>query len=156
MSPFSSFGPASEAAEVGEDVERLFDELARSLPEEARAGSGEYRPPLDVLETERQIDIVVDVPGVSLAAVRVAYRSGVLIVLGEKAPARDRRAQAYHLVEREFGRFVRAIRVTGAVDVGSARARLANGELSIALPKIAERRGRVHTIPVDDDTAPAS
>ena len=49
---------------------------------------------------------------------------------------------SYHLVERDFGRFARAVRVHVAVDAARASATLRDGELRIVLPKIAERRGR--------------
>lgn len=152
--PFSHL-PASDALDVSDDVRRLFEELATALPPEERAASGECRPHVDVLETDRYMEVVVDVPGVSAAALRIAFRNDVLLIVGEKAAPRAAAAQAYHLVEREFGRFVRAIRLTGAFDAGSARARIENGALSIVLPKITDRRGRVQTIPIDVPPATA-
>ena len=138
--------------DVTDDVRRMFDELADSLPPD-RAVSGECRAQVDVLETDRQIEVTVDVPGIPAGALRVAFRGNVLIVVGEKPAPKTTGAQAYHLVEREFGRFVRAIRLTGAFDVGSSRARVANGALSIVLPKMADRRGRTRAIPIDDGTS---
>ena len=52
-------------------------------------------------------------------------------------------------VEREFGRFARAVRVTGAFEVGAARAWLENGELTI-IPRRTDRRGHTHVIPIAD------
>ncbi len=151
--PRLSFVPTQEMPDLTAEVSRLFDELSKGLPPD-RAISGECRPNVDVLETDRHIEVTIDVPGVPVAALRVAFRDNILIVVGEKAPALvPSPAQAYHLVEREFGRFVRAIRLTGAFDVGSSRARVANGELSIVLPKIAERRGQTCAIPIDDGTS---
>ena len=138
--------------DVTDDVRRMFDELADALPAD-RAVSGECRPHVDVLETDRHIEVTVDVPGIPATALRVAFRGDVLIVVGEKATPKTQAAQAYHLVEREFGRFVRAIRLTGAFDAGSSRARVSNGALSIVLPKIADRRGRARAIPIDDGTS---
>ncbi|MGH9203711.1 MAG: Hsp20/alpha crystallin family protein, partial [Vicinamibacterales bacterium] len=57
-------------------------------------------------------------------------------------------SHTFHLVEREFGRFSRAVRLTGAFDVQRAHATLQNGELLIVLPKLIERRGRAHRIQV--------
>lgn len=150
--PRFSFIPVPEMPDVTDDVQRLFDELSEALPPD-RAVSGECRPHLDVVETDRHIEVTVDVPGVPPAALRVAFRGDILIVVGEKAAPRTTTAEAYHLVEREFGRFVRAIRLTGAFDVGSSRAGVANGALSIVLPKIADRRGRARAIPIDDGTS---
>lgn len=150
--PRFSFIPASDVPDVTDDVRRLFDELTDTLPPD-RVLSGECRPQVDVLETDRHIEVTVDVPGVPAAALRIAFSGDVLIVVGEKPAPRTAAALAYHLVEREFGRFVRTIRLTGAFDVGSSRARVANGALSIVLPKIADRRGRARAIPIDDGTS---
>ncbi len=72
----------------------------------------------------------------------------MLIVAGEKAPPLSTGEQTFHLVEREFGRFARAVRLTGAFDVAQSHATLADGELTIVLPKMADRRGRAHRIPI--------
>ncbi len=147
MSHFS-FVPASDAAEITDDVRRLLDELSSELPADQRATSGEYRPGVDVFETESNVEVTVDVPGVPRTALKVAFRSDILVIVGVK-PAPPAVAAQYHLVERAFGRFVRAVRLSGAFDLGAARARIENGALCIVLPKISDRRGRVHTIPID-------
>jgi HSP20 family protein len=143
-----SFIPTSEAGDLADDIRELFEDLARSLRHELRAYSGECHPSLDVLETDRALEVVVDVAGIPPEALRVLYRAGVLLVAGEKAPPQTLGEQTFHLVEREFGRFARAVRLTGAFDLEHSRATLANGELTIVLPKIADRRGMGHHIPV--------
>ena len=147
MAQFSMI-PAPEAADLGDDIRVLFEELARTLPGEHRVYSGECRPALDVLETGDALEITLDAPGVPVDAIRVMFRAGVLLVVGEKAPLSGAGEQTFHLVEREFGRFARVVRVTGAVDVQNARAILRDGELRIRLPKLDDRRGRPHRIPV--------
>jgi len=137
-----------ESRELAEDVRALFDELAASLKHEQRAYSGECHPVLDVYETDDTLELVVDLCGVSPDAIRVLFRDGVVVVAGEKAPTPTSGDQTFHLVEREFGRFARAVRVTGAFDVAAARATLQDGELTILLPKMTERRGRAHRITV--------
>ena len=144
-----TFIPSAEAPELADDIRRLFDDLAASLPREHRASSGECHPPLDVIETERAVEIVIDVCGVAPQALRVLFRDNVLIVAGDKAPPAASHDQAFHLVEREFGRFARAVRLKGAFDVAAGRAAIAAGELTIVLPKRADRRGRAHVIAVD-------
>jgi HSP20 family protein len=146
--PQFTFLPTGESRDLTEDIRELFDDLAASLAHEHRAASGECHPPLDVLETGEAIEVVVDVSGVPPDALRVLFRSGVLIVAGEKAPVPAAGEQTYHLVEREFGRFARAVRLTGAFDVQHARASVRDGELTVVLPKVDDRRGRAHRIPV--------
>ena len=143
--PFLS---TAEAPEIADDIRALFDDLATHLSHEQRAYSGECRPALDVLETEQAVEIVMDASGVAPEAVRILFRAGVVVVAGEKAPPPGDHGHAFHLVEREFGRFARVVRLTGAYDVANSRASLRDGELTIVLPKTAERRGRAHRIRV--------
>ena len=142
------FIPSTEARELSDDVRELFEELAASLPHEQRAYSGECHPTLDVLETDEAVEVLVDVSGIPAAALRIVFRAGVLLIAGEKAPPRTSEDSTFHLVEREFGRFARAVRLSGAFDVGSARAAVNEGELTIVLPKIIERRDQPHRITI--------
>lgn len=143
-----SFIPSGETSDLADDIRELFEDLARHLKQEQRAYSGECHPSLDVLETDSSVEIVVDVSGVPPDALRVLFRGGVLIIAGEKAPVRAEGQQTFHLVEREFGRFARAVRLTGAFDVQRSRATLRDGELTIVLPKLDDRRNSSHRIPV--------
>ena len=107
------------------------------------ASAGDCTPPMDVVETAAGVELLMDVPGVPRSAIRVLFSQGTLIVAGRKQPAScAHREAAFHLAERGFGRFVRAVRLSGAFDGGNARASLTAGELRIFLPRIDERRGR--------------
>jgi HSP20 family protein len=146
-----SFVPNPETRELADDLRDLFADLDSTLPSEQRVFSGECRPALDVLETQSGIEIVVDVTGVPAQALRVLFRGDIVLIAGEKAPTPTTSEPTFHLVEREFGRFARAVRLTGAFDVTRARASLQSGELTIVLPRIDDRRGRSHLIPVTTD-----
>jgi HSP20 family protein len=146
-----SFLPALETGELADDLRELFDELATSLAHTQRAYSGECRPSLDVVETDEAIEVTVDVAGVPPAAIRILFRSGVLLIAGEKAPPESHTARSFHLVEREFGRFARAVRLNGAFDVQHGRATIEQGELKITLPKMSERRGSAQRIVVSGE-----
>jgi HSP20 family protein len=149
--PQFSFIPQNETRELADDIRALFDDLAANLTQEQRAYSGECHPSLDVVETEAAVEIAIDVSGVPRDALRIVFRAGVVIIAGEKAPAIAAPNHTFHLVEREFGRFARAVRVTGAFDVARARAELRNGELIVTLPKMDERRGHAHRIAIGLD-----
>lgn len=149
MAQFSLI-PSGEAADLAEDIRELFDDLSRSLNREQRAYSGECHPALDVLETDDALEVSVDIAGVPVEALRILYRAGVLLIVGEKAPAPATGEHTFHLVERAFGRFARAVRLNGAFDVRKTRAAVRDGELTIVLPKLDERRGRAHRIPITE------
>jgi HSP20 family protein len=157
MAPVAQFHfvPAGDLRELGDDIRQLFADIEAQLSPDKRVYSGECHPVLDVLETSTGVEIVLDVTGVQPEAVRVMFRDGVVLVAGAKAPSNL--AGTYHLVEREFGRFARAIRLSGAFEVGDARASLENGELTIVIPRRPERRHQSHAIPVvySGDRSPA-
>lgn len=137
-----TFVPASETPDVADDVRMLLEDIAANLEHHERAYSGECQPAFDVFETDQAVEVVMDLPGVSKGAVGVLFRAGILVIAGEKAPPPAQQGHAFHLVEREFGRFARAIRLTGAFDVAHSRASLENGELTVVLPKQKDRRGQ--------------
>jgi len=149
-----SLMPSAEAADLADDIRELFDDLSRTLDRTQRAYSGECHPALDVLETDEAIEVSADVAGVPPAALRVLFRAGVLLIVGEKAPGPAASEQTFHLVERAFGRFARAVRLAGAFDLQNSRATLHAGELTIVLPKIEDRRGRAHRIPITAGSRP--
>ena len=147
--PQYSFIPTAETLDIADDVRELFEDLAARLPREHRAYSGECRPPLDVLETDEAVSIVVDVAGIPAEAMRIMFRAGVVVIAGEKAPPPQEQPQTFHLVEREFGRFARGVRLNGCYDISRAQATLRNGELLIVIPKMADRRGQAHRIAIE-------
>jgi HSP20 family protein len=139
---------ASESRDLAVEIGRLFDDISRSAGH--RLSAGETTPPLDVLETESTVEVNVDLPGVRAGDLRVLIKHGVVIVAGDKVPhdAGERAGGSFHLVERGFGHFARAVRLTGAFDAGRASATLQGGELRIVLPKVAERRGQEINVPI--------
>lgn len=141
--------PSVEVSELAEDIRAIFDELTATLRAEQRATAGECHPALDVFETDEAVEIVMDVSGVAPEALRVVFRAGVVLIAGEKAPPVVAAPQTFHVVEREFGRFARGVRVNGAFDLQGGRAVMREGELTIVLPKRADRRGRPYRIPIE-------
>lgn len=143
---------SSELRDFTDEISRLFDDLDRATRRDRRTTPGECIPPVDVQETETAVEIVLEVPGVHAEAIRVLIKKGIVLVVGDKVPfdAPERARASFHLVERGFGRFARAVRLTGALDAGHARARLTNGQLSIVIPKIEDRRGREILVAVEE------
>ena len=146
-----------DPADLSQDVRRLFEDLARRRVDQRHVVSGECMPVVDVFETDRTIEIVLDLPGVAADALRVLIKAGVVLIVGEKErPMPSKQTPAsFHLVERDFGRFARAVRLTGPVDASQARARLSQGELRIALPRREERRGQGLLVAIDTGTPAA-
>ncbi|HYU81035.1 MAG TPA: Hsp20/alpha crystallin family protein [Vicinamibacterales bacterium] len=156
MRPISRLLISTDVGDLGQEVRRLFDDLSRRRPDRRHMVSGECMPLLDVFETDRTIEVVLDLPGISIESIRIMLKSGVLLIVGEKERSEPamRMPASFHLVERDFGRFARAIRVHAAIDASNARARLKQGELRVILAKIQERRGREILVSIDGESTP--
>ena len=135
----------SDLGEFRDDVRRIFVELARQTGESL---AGECAPTLDVYETDDTMEITVDLPGVDRAAVRVLGKGDSVLIAGQKPPRRVRGESSFHLVERGYGRFARAVRIAEPCDMTRATAALVDGELRISLPKLSDRRGQAIEIKV--------
>ncbi|MEZ5293015.1 MAG: Hsp20/alpha crystallin family protein [Vicinamibacterales bacterium] len=153
MPPLTRLPISSDVGDVSADVRRLFEELLKQRPERRHQIVGECLPLLDVFETREAIELAVDLPGVPPQNIRILVRAGVVIVAGEKdRPEHVARGSAsFHLVERDFGRFARAVRVHVAIDAARATAAMREGELRVRLPKIDERRGVAIAVPISTD-----
>ena len=136
----------SEPSEFRDDVRRMFAELERAGGDQAIAG--ECAPALDVLESEGSVEIAMDLPGVAPASVLITAKGQTILIVGHKAPRRSRPDSSFHLVERGYGRFARAVRLSMSCDTSRATASLAQGELRITIPRLAERRGRTIRIAI--------
>jgi HSP20 family protein len=143
----------SEAVEFADDLPQLFREIARlGFGGEL---TGECAPAVDVYETDHTVEITMDLPGVPPEAVRIIAKGGAVLVAGEKRPRRGRGDSSFHLVERGYGRFARAVRVPSPCDTARATAALSGGELRVSLPKIAEQRSRAIPIRLTGERTPA-
>ena len=135
-----------EAAELADEVRRLFEDLQH---EHDAAPGGLHAPPMDVVEREESVEVVLDLAGVAPEDVRVLFKNNTLVIAGCKWPTGGppARTTAYHLVERSFGRFARAVRVTATLDLARARATMVEGELRVRLPRL--NSGHEFVIPVE-------
>ncbi len=137
---------SSELGEFSEEVRRVFLELGRTTGNESLAG--ECSPAIDIYETDESVEVVADIPGVDRSAIRIFSKGEWILIAGEKPPRRVGGESSFHLVERGYGRFARAVRLTRACEMSKAAATLVDGELRISVPKLADRRGRALQISI--------
>ena len=122
----------AEACELIERAERLhrqFFQLGETV-----ANRPLWEPPIDVFESDRELSILVALPGVDPSRVEVTIQDGDLIVAGDRPMPAEARAAAIHRLEIPQGRFERRIRLPiGRYEL--RRRELANGCLTLSLRK---------------------
>ncbi len=94
-----------------------------------------FDPFLDVIETEENIVIVVDVPGIEPASVDVSLIGNMLTLRGERPAVLIAEGDKRHLTELRNGKFTRSIPLPVAVDPEKVTASARNGVLTIHLAK---------------------
>lgn len=97
-------------------------------------------------ETAKDIFVRVELPGLDKEDCQIEIEGNVLYLSGEKRFERETSDSTYHIMERAFGAFERAIPLPRDVAIGKAEASFKNGVLTVRLPKLGGDTAR--TIPV--------
>ena len=98
---------------------------------------GSFVPTADVLVTDEDVTVHMDVPGVTRDNVEIELESDVLTIRGERPfpYRRDDSDRGWQRIERGFGRFERELRVPKGLDPDAIEASLVNGVLTLRIPK---------------------
>jgi HSP20 family protein len=124
---------ACEMLSRAERLHRQFFEPRRS----AASRLPLWQPPADVLETEREVLVIVALPGVDPGAVEAAIEDGALVVAGRRALPPELRAAAIHRMELPQGRFERRVPLPPGRYSAAVRRAFADGCLLVRIEKAA-------------------
>ena len=103
---------------------------------------GAFAPPVDVHETEADVVVAVEVPGMTAEEIDISVSNDVLSIRGEKKSEHEEKGRDYHVVERSYGSFQRSIPLPAAVKSDGATAACKDGVLTVTLPKAERARAR--------------
>ncbi|MBP2675234.1 MAG: Molecular chaperone (small heat shock protein) [Deltaproteobacteria bacterium] len=96
---------------------------------------GTWSPAVDIFETDQEIVLQVEVPGVSKEQIHVEVDNGTLLLRGERKIEKEVKEENYHRVERAYGVFQRSFSLPDTVDPEKVRAELKDGLLELRLGK---------------------
>jgi HSP20 family protein len=111
----------------------------------ADTGSGVQ---VDVAETDKELKVEAELPGIDEADIDVRVSDGMLVISGEKKADRKVDENGYILHERSFGRVERALPLPDGIDADAAQATFKNGILTVTIPKTAQAQSSTKRIPV--------
>ena len=103
-------------------------------------------PRTDVAESEDDVTVRMELPGVDPKDVEIQVAGGLLTVRGEKKQEKEEKKRNYHFVERRFGSFQRTVQLPSTVDPDRIEATFKNGVLTITIGKHAEVKPRRITV----------
>lgn len=167
LMPFSRNMPMSRWGEdtdpflqMRREMNRLFDDAFGGLGLPSVLGSALRQmpavPKIDVSETDNEIQVTAEMPGIDQNDAEVLLEDDRLIIRGEKKEEREDKDRNYHLKERVQGAFSRTLPLPFAPDPNQVKAEFKNGVMTITIPKPQEVKQKQHRIDVQKDTSAPS
>jgi len=95
----------------------------------------EFSPAIDISETENEIIVKVELPGIDQKDVEISLSGATLKINGEKRDEKKEKGEHFHRVERSFGRFAISLPLPCRVPEKEIKAEYKNGILSVKIPK---------------------
>ena len=118
------------------EMERLFEDFSRDFGWGLPATTGmAMAPRVDVSETDTELKIEAELPGIDEKDVEVVLSDGRLTIKGEKKQEKEEKKKDYHMVERSYGSFARSIALPFEADPAKVKATFAKGVLTVTVPK---------------------
>jgi HSP20 family protein len=123
--------------------DQLFDSFFGNTGRAANGNSLMRAPETDVVETEKEIRVVTEMPGLKRENIEIDVENNVLTIRGEKREERTEGEQGrWHLAERRYGTFSRSFVLPRDVDAENIQAGFQDGVLTVTVPKSEKARRR--------------
>jgi len=135
-------GSVSPFVSLQREIDRLFDDFSRGFPAVSGNGTNKLLPSMDVTETDKEIEITAELPGIEEKDVQINITDNVLTIRGEKKAEKEEKDKNYRLVERSYGSFERTLQLPEGVNADAIKASIAKGVLKVTVPKPAPAQAK--------------
>lgn len=113
---------------------RLFQDTFNRILSEP-SSSRPWAPSVDIFETENELVLHADLPGVDMNDIDIKVENNTLAIKGERKFEQNENHKGFHRIERSYGSFVRYFSLPDTVDTDNVKAAYNNGVLTVTLPK---------------------
>ncbi len=142
------FEPARELGTIQNEMNRLFNTFFETPTAPLNGAASRWIPAMDLVESDGDLVLRADLPGLSEADVSIELEDKVLTISGERKIAHEERKEGYYRVERSSGSFRRSLTLPEGVDAEAIKATFDRGVLEVRVPKPEERKPRKVAISV--------
>jgi HSP20 family protein len=131
-------------ASLHRELDRMLEDFGRGFPFGSVSESmpQALTPATDVIETDKDIQITAELPGLEEKDVKIDLSDNVLTIRGEKKAEKEEKDQNYRMIERSYGSFMRSLELPAGVDAAAIKATIANGVLKVTVPKPAPAQAK--------------
>ena len=118
-----------------QQIDRLFDDFTRGFPSLGNGMTTMTLPTMDVAETDKEIEITAELPGLEEKDVQINVADDILTIRGEKKAEKEQKDKNYCLVERSYGSFERSLELPEGVNADAIKATIDKGVLKVVVPR---------------------
>jgi len=122
------------------ELRRMFRDFEQSSEEPSSVAV--WTPPVDIYETDNEVVVRADLPGVDQRDLDIRLENNVLTIKGERKMEQEAKEDNYHRIESAYGTFVRSFTLPAIVEEDKIKAEYKNGVLKIVLPKKEQAKPR--------------
>ncbi|MBN2374510.1 Hsp20/alpha crystallin family protein [bacterium] len=125
-------------ADLRSEIDNIFDQFfgrMKGFDLEPWEGMAARTPAVDMEETDKDILVKAEMPGLDPKDFQVSLSGNSLVIKAEKKEEKEEKKKNYHMTERRYGSFFRSIPLPCEVESGKIEASYTKGILEIKLPK---------------------
>ncbi len=135
------------------EMDRLFNNFRRSFFDVApwrgeERFAGTLYPRVDVSETDEDIQVTAELPGLEEKDVEITLSHNILTLKGEKKSEKEEKKKNYHWMERSYGKFQRSISLPAEIEADKVDANFKKGVLTVRIPKSEKEKKEVKKISI--------
>jgi len=127
--------PFRDLVTLRERMNRLFEDAFTSRSEEKDMLATTWTPSVDIYETENELVLTADIPGINEKDIEVKIEDNTLSIKGERKMEKETKEENYYRIERSYGNFYRSFTLPHNIDQDKINAEHENGILKITMPK---------------------
>jgi HSP20 family protein len=132
--------PYRDLITLRDKMNRLFEDATTARGEEKDMISSSWAPAVDIYETESELVLSAEVPGIDEKDIEIRIEDNTLSIRGERKFEKETKEENYHRIERAYGSFSRSFSLPHYVDQEGIHAEHEAGVLKIHLPKKPESK----------------
>ncbi len=130
---------------------RLFNQTLTQMFGEDEGKLGTWSPAVDVFETDQNLVVKAELPGVDPKDVEIRVENNTLFLKGQRKFENEVKEENYHRIERSYGSFTRTFELPGSIDAEKVSAEYKSGVLTLTLPKREEAKPKTIKINVSNN-----
>ena len=131
-----------------DEIDRVFGDWTPALCDRATA-LNRFVPKIDVSETEKQIKVSAELPGVDEKDVTVEMEDNVITIRGEKKSDQEEEGENWYRREQTYGSFERGIPLPDGINTDKVKAKFRKGKLTVTLPKVKQEEPKPKAIAIE-------